>query len=145
ERRVELGRLQKTLKAGRSQAEHDLTKRNHSTGHCFWPDLEPRASRITAMNLRVRSVTALKSPVFAPAVKLPPTPSAILPAAIHSAALSIVTPPVGISEACGSGARAAFTKAGPSVSPGKILTISTPHSRASTISPIVPAPGKYGI
>ena len=50
-----------------------------------------------------------------------PTPTATAPARIHSPALSSVTPPVGISLTCGSGARTSLMYDGPSAVAGKDL------------------------
>src|SRR5208283_418227 len=90
----------------------------------------PRASFIFCTNCRARCVMEAKSPVLAPAVRLPPAPTATAPALIHSATFSMLTPPVGMSCACGSGPFTAFTNEGPRISPGKTLTMSAPHSIA---------------
>src|SRR5208283_2684868 len=100
-----------------------------------------RASLIFSAMARASRVIDAKSPFFAPAVRLPPTPTATAPARIQSATFSRLTPPVGINDACGRGALTALTNAGPRSSPGKTFTMSAPHSMAWTTSPTVPAPG----
>ena len=70
-----------------------------------------------------------------------PTPTATAPARIQSPAFSTVTPPVGISFTCGSGARTSFKYDGPSVVAGNTLTMSAPASQASRISVGVKQPG----
>ena len=100
--------------------------------------------RIFSTNCLAVSVTSCRLPFSAPAVRLPPTPTATAPALIQSPTLSMLTPPVGIRDAWGNGPFTALTKAGPRVSPGNNFTMSAPHSMASTISRMVPAPGMYG-
>ena len=52
------------------------------------------------------------------------------PALIESPAFSTLTPPVGMSGACGRGPWMALMAFMPRISPGKILTTSAPYSRA---------------
>jgi hypothetical protein len=94
--------LQQSLSAGSRQAEHDFTECNDLIVHAH-----ARALRIFSMKCFASVVMDLKSPVFAPAVRLSPTPTATHPAyplepwrcnrARHQ-------------DACGKGPRTAFTK-----------------------------------
>ena len=60
---------------------------------------------------------------------------------IQSPALSRVTPPVGMSRTCGSGARMSLKNPGPSAVAGNTLTMSAPASHAERISVGVKQPG----
>ena len=59
-------------------------------------------------------------------------------------ASAIVTPPVGISLSCDSGARTSLMNVGPKDVDGKTLTMSAPASQASRISVGVKQPGIAG-
>src|SRR5437763_110830 len=80
-----------------------------------------------------------------PLTRSAPTPSAIAPAAMKSAAVFSEMPPVGISSICGRGALTDLRYAAPPTAPaGKTFTASAPAFQAVTISVGVSAPGKTG-
>src|SRR5262249_32710279 len=99
EGRRQHGRLKKSLEAGRAQPQHDLPERDAGGAHC-------RGSTLARTRRAFSVITANSPRSIAPAsTSADPMPTATAPARIHSPALSIVTPPVGISFTCGSGAR----------------------------------------
>ena len=78
---------------------------------------------------------------MAPAVRLPPAPTATAPARIHSSTLSTDTPPVGMISAWGMGPWMALMTLGPNSSPGNTLMMSAPASMPETTSVMLMAPG----
>ena len=93
-------------------------------------------SRVVAQRRRTR-----RAAIALASSSAEPTPTATAPARIQSPALSSVTPPVGISLTCGSGARTSLMNDGPSAVAGNTLTTSAPASQASRISVGVKQPG----
>ena len=72
-------------------------------------------------------------------------PTAIEPAAMNAGAVSIVTPPVGISGISGNGPRISRTKPGPTTEAGKSFTADAPERHARRTSVGVDAPGNAGM
>src|SRR5581483_3083275 len=101
-----------------------------------------------ATNLRARSTTISGLCAFnaAACTSSPPTPSAADPAAIKSAAVSRLTPPVGTSGTCGSGPRRALMYfAPPTLAHGNTFTNAAPAFHAVITSVGVNAPAKTGL
>ena len=76
-------------------------------------------------------------------INLLPIPTQTTPASSHCFRLSSVgeTPPVGMIEVQGCGAKTPLTNCGPYTSPGNNFTISQPNSSAFAISVKEPQPG----
>src|SRR5262245_58469117 len=105
ERRAKHRRLQQPLEPGRAEAQHDFAERDDL--HRAAPAVPLRAAATLDTTRRALAVSTAKSPraMAAASTSAEPRPTATAPARIHSPALSRLTPPVGISFTCGSGAR----------------------------------------
>src|SRR5262249_38763805 len=136
ERRREDRRLKQPLEPGRAQAKHDLAER----------DGFHRAAATLATSVRALTAIVSKSPrsIALVSTRAEPTPTAAAPALIQSPAFSSVTPPVGISFTCGSGARTSFIYCGPRQVAGNTFTMSAPQSCAARISVGEKQPGIAG-
>src|SRR5690606_36080600 len=130
ERRMEHRRLQEPFMPRRTQPQHDFPERHYLLHDC------PRAARTLAMTRRLLSTITSKFPEAMAFESNSDVPSstAAAPAAIHSPALSTVTPPVGISFTWGMGPCRSFRYPGPSAVAGNTLMIGAPASHASSTS-----------
>src|SRR5215831_3978893 len=120
-------RLKQSFEARRTEPEHDLAERDdrHSRPERADATFATRRCAPVVMTSNRRSAMARASS------NADPMPTATAPARIQSPALSMDTPPVGISFNCGSGARMSLKYVGPSAVAGNTLTTSAPAFQAS--------------
>src|SRR4051812_8091111 len=144
ERRRQHRRLKEPLEPRRTEPKHQLAERDNLLRlvrvGCHFADLA--AATFATMRRAFCAITSNRPLSIAAASRsADPTPTATAPARIQSPALSRVTPPVGISLTCGSGARTSLMYCGPSAVAGNTLMMSAPASCASRISVGVKQPG----